>query len=74
MENLVIRIDNDGILHIEVDLNQTIGESGSGRSEVVSCSKGNLPLVNPDGSYRRELLNFSIARRKPGTKSRRWMF
>jgi len=73
MENLVIEIDDNGICHITVDLTKTIGESGSGQSDVVSCSRGNLTLANKDGTYRPEILNFSVVRRKYRVKRNRWL-
>jgi len=64
MKNLQMSIDGDEVLTITVNLRQVIGESRSGRSDVISHSHGNLRLANADGTFRDEVLNFSITKRR----------
>ncbi|MBM4327318.1 MAG: hypothetical protein FJ118_09160 [Deltaproteobacteria bacterium] len=61
MENLTLRIDGDKLI-IEIDLTMRGRPSKSGRSAVISCSGGNIPLVTPDGQYRPERLNLTVSR------------
>ncbi len=72
MKNLQININPDQILTIQIDLKQTVGESKTGRSEVICSSGGNLRLANSDGTFRDEIVNLSVTKRKPGTKPRIW--
>jgi len=69
-KNFTIRIQHE-VLTLTVDLRRVEGESRTGRSWVISSSGGNVPLFDENG-YRSELLNFSISKRKEGTKPQRW--
>jgi hypothetical protein len=72
MQNLTFLIDDDQILTIQINLKQSIGDSRSGRSEVLASTGGNLRLANSDGTFREEIVNLSVTKRKPGTKARTW--
>jgi len=64
LENVNIRIKGD-VLTITVDLSQKGRPSKNTyrqRTMVIASSNGSIPLVNPDGTYRRETLNMSIWR------------
>jgi hypothetical protein len=73
MQNISFSIDDEQILTIKINLKQSIGDSRSGRSEVLASTGGNLRLANSDGTFRDEIVNLSVTRRKPGTKARAWI-
>jgi len=68
IENVDLKIEGD-LLTIKVDLTQEgrLSKNRYRKTIVLASSNGTVPLVNPDGSYRRECLNFSVWRKpEPG--------
>jgi hypothetical protein len=57
MKNVEMTIDNDQILHIEVDLKKTFGPSKSGKTIIIASTEGNSQL--PD---REEKIGLNIYR------------
>ena len=72
MQNIIFSIDDDQILTIQINLNQSIGDSRSGRSVVIASTGGNLRLANKDATFRDEIINMSVTRRKPGKRTALW--
>jgi hypothetical protein len=68
LENLNLKIEGN-MIKITVDLSQEgrLSKNQYRKTIVFASSNGMVPLVNPDGTYRRECLNFSIWRKaEPG--------
>jgi ABC-type glutathione transport system ATPase component len=48
MKNIEMEVSKDKVLTIKVDLTQTFGASGSGKSIIIASTEGNASL---DGEY-----------------------
>jgi len=59
MENIQIEV-RDNLLTITVDLTQRGRLSKAGRSRVIGCTNGNVPLIDSKG-YRKERLNCTVS-------------
>jgi hypothetical protein len=71
MENLILKV-KDNTLTITIDLSVPGRPSNSGRSTVIACSGGNIPLITPDGEYRVERLNLTVSKPIPQEELPAW--